>query len=62
MKEINQLKKSGEEHIVFTDLVNIPDTKAVPGTKVIFKAMGENNVRYDGGFNLHTAQIQCSCK
>ena len=55
-------KNSGEEHIVFTDRVNIPDTKAVPGTQRIYQVMGEKNVRDDGGFNLHTAQLQCSCK
>ena len=32
MAELTDMKNSGEEHIVFTDRVNIPDTKAIPGT------------------------------
>ena len=62
MVEFTHLKNSGEKHIVFTDCANIPDTKAVPGTQRIYQVMGENNVRDDGGFNLQTAQLQCSCK
>ena len=62
MVKLTHLKNSGEEHIVFTDRVSIPDTKAVPGTQKIYQVMGEKNVRDDGGFNLHTAQLQCSCK
>ena len=62
MAALTHLKSSGEEHIVFTDRVNVPDTKVVPGTQRIYQVMGEKNVRDDGGFNLHTAQLQCSCK
>ena len=62
MDELTHMRNAGEEHIVFTDRVNIPDTKAVPGTQMIYQVMGEKNVRDDGGFNLHTAQLQCSCK
>ena len=61
MDELTHMRDAGEEHIVFTDRANIPDTKAVAGTQMIYQVMGEKNVRDDGGFNLHTAQLQCSC-
>ena len=62
MDEVTHMRNAGEEHIVFTDRVNIPNTKVVPGTQMIYQVMGEKNVRNDGGFNLHTSQLQCSCK
>ena len=57
MAAFTHLKSSGEEHIVFTDRVNVPDTKAVLGTQMIYQVIREKNVRDDGGFNLHTSQL-----
>ena len=61
MAELTDMKNSGEEQIVCTDRVNIPDTKAIPGIQKIFQVTGETSVRNNGSYNLHKAQLQCSC-
>ena len=44
MKEFAQLKYLGEEHIIFIDCVNIPDTKVVLETQMMFQVMEEKNI------------------
>ena len=46
---------------MLTNYVNISDTKPIPGTQNVYQVMAEKNVRDDGEFNLHTAQLQCPC-
>ena len=40
MTELTDTKNPGEDHIVFTDRMNIPDTKAIPGIQKIFALPG----------------------
>ena len=49
--EYNTLKASGEEHIIFTDRENIPDTKTVVGTQNFYQVQGDINPVLDGKWN-----------
>ena len=48
MAELTGMKNSEEEQIVFTDRVNILDTKEIAGTQKIFQVMGETSVINNG--------------
>ena len=55
-QKYDELVGLGEEHILFTDRENIPDTKAIPGTLKLYQVTGSRD-----GKTLTTSERQCSC-
>ena len=63
--EFDMLVAGGEQHIFFTDRVNIPDIKVIPGTSKIYQIQGDLEepgvIDTNHSFNLYTVILPCSC-
>ena len=60
-EEYNRLQTTGENHIIYTNRLSIPDMRAVAGTQKIFQISGDVDPISLEKYTLVTATLPCSC-
>jgi len=59
--EYFQLKEAGNDHIIYTNRVSVPDMNAIEGTRTVFQIQGNIEPTSPDKWTIHTSIIPCSC-
>ena len=59
--EYLQLKEAGNDHIIYTNRVSVPDMNAIEGTRTVFQIQGNIEPTSPDKWTIHTSILPCSC-